>query len=70
MAKYLISRIGDPLFALFIGVSAAVVRVRREENEAGRTGKEAWGSLLRNNEVESGDSSRGRNRMMMDDDTL
>lgn len=32
-AKYLISRYGDPLFALFIGTSAAVVRIRKEETE-------------------------------------
>jgi len=38
MAQYLISRAADPLFALFIGVSAASLRIRREEAEAGRAG--------------------------------
>jgi len=36
MVKYLISRTADPLFALFIGLSAAAVRIRREERGAGR----------------------------------
>ncbi|KAL1967265.1 hypothetical protein VTN77DRAFT_3311 [Rasamsonia byssochlamydoides] len=30
---YLISKIGDPLFALFIGTSSALVRIRREQRE-------------------------------------
>ncbi|KJF60001.1 uncharacterized protein CIMG_12670 [Coccidioides immitis RS] len=30
---YLISKFGDPLFALFIGTSAAYVRIRREHRE-------------------------------------
>ncbi|PGH13743.1 hypothetical protein AJ79_03442 [Helicocarpus griseus UAMH5409] len=30
---HLISKIGDPLFALFIGTSAAYVRIRREHKE-------------------------------------
>ncbi|KAI5852212.1 hypothetical protein BZA05DRAFT_444755 [Tricharina praecox] len=38
MAPYLISRAADPLFALFIGASAASIRIRREEAEAGRGG--------------------------------
>ena len=33
VAKYLISRYGDPIFALFIGLSAAMVRIRKEESE-------------------------------------
>ena len=32
-ARYLISRYGDPAFALFIGFSAALVRIRKEEYE-------------------------------------
>ncbi|KAI5841478.1 hypothetical protein DFP73DRAFT_555890 [Morchella snyderi] len=47
MVKYLISKIGDPLFALFVGVGAAAVRVKREEEEAGRTPAEAWNSFVR-----------------------
>ncbi|RFU32688.1 hypothetical protein B7463_g3664, partial [Scytalidium lignicola] len=38
--KYLISKIGDPIFALFIGLSAAGTRVNREEKELGHTTKE------------------------------
>jgi hypothetical protein len=29
-------RAADPVFALFIGTSAAAIRIRREEKEAGR----------------------------------
>ena len=32
-AKYIISRYGDPVFALFIGFSAALLRIRKEETE-------------------------------------
>jgi len=34
---YIISRIADPVFALAIGVSAAAVRINREEKEKGMT---------------------------------
>jgi hypothetical protein len=34
---YIISRVADPFFAVFIGVSAAVTRINREEKEKGRT---------------------------------
>lgn len=37
---YLISRIGDPIFALFIGLSAAATRINREEKELGHTTKQ------------------------------
>jgi Non-classical export protein 1 len=37
---YLISKIADPIFALFIGVSAAAMRINREEKELGKTTKE------------------------------
>ncbi|OJD20020.1 hypothetical protein AJ78_00036 [Emergomyces pasteurianus Ep9510] len=30
---HLISRIGDPIFAVFIGTSAAYVRIRREHKD-------------------------------------
>jgi hypothetical protein len=32
---YLISKIGDPIFAVFIGLSAAATRINREEKELG-----------------------------------
>jgi len=34
--QYIISKYLDPLFALTIGLSAATVRIRREEREKGR----------------------------------
>jgi hypothetical protein len=34
---YIISRAADPIFALAIGIAAAVVRINREEKEKGRT---------------------------------
>ena len=33
VAKYIISRYADPVFALLIGLSAAVLRIRKEETE-------------------------------------
>ncbi|KAL2809543.1 hypothetical protein BJX63DRAFT_405306 [Aspergillus granulosus] len=33
MPVYLISKAADPLFALTIGASAALIRIRREERE-------------------------------------
>lgn len=36
---HLLSRRLDPLFALFIGLSAAGLRIRREEREKGETGE-------------------------------
>jgi len=38
--RYLISKIGDPVFALFIGLSAAATRINREEKELGHTTKD------------------------------
>ncbi|KAK4143008.1 uncharacterized protein C8A04DRAFT_12782 [Dichotomopilus funicola] len=37
---YIISRAADPIFAVFIGVSAAALRINREEKEKGRTTQE------------------------------
>lgn len=34
---YIISRVADPFFAVFIGVSAAVTRINREQKEKGKT---------------------------------
>lgn len=44
---YLISRVADPVFALFIGLSAAVMRINREEKELGRSTKETLDTGLR-----------------------
>lgn len=41
------NRYADPLFALFIGLSAATLRIRREEVEKGRSAEESVSSLLR-----------------------
>jgi len=40
--NYIISKYLDPLFALSIGVSAAAVRIRREEKAKGRSLEETW----------------------------
>ncbi|KAA6409660.1 MAG: Non-classical export 1 [Lasallia pustulata] len=45
--NYIISKYTDPVFALFIGLSAAAVRIHREEKEKGRTGAEMWAVGLR-----------------------
>lgn len=37
---YIISRVADPIFAVAIGISAAVTRINREEKEKGKTGSE------------------------------
>ncbi|RDA83911.1 hypothetical protein CP532_3672 [Ophiocordyceps camponoti-leonardi (nom. inval.)] len=37
---YIISRVADPVFAIFIGISAAVTRINREEKSKGRTTSE------------------------------
>ncbi|OLN95313.1 hypothetical protein CCHL11_04791 [Colletotrichum chlorophyti] len=34
---YVISKVADPIFALFIGLGAAATRINREEKEKGRT---------------------------------
>ncbi|KAF8544424.1 hypothetical protein BDD12DRAFT_872673 [Trichophaea hybrida] len=44
---HLISRAADPLFALVIGASAAALRIRREEAEAGRDTTQALETLRR-----------------------
>ena len=45
--KYLISKRLDPLFALVIGLSAAIVRIRREEREKGIPAAQSWESFKR-----------------------
>ncbi|RDW83093.1 hypothetical protein BP5796_04584 [Coleophoma crateriformis] len=57
--KYLISKIGDPLFALFIGATAAATRVRREEQEAGRSSAQTMEALNRRLKSSLGWSSTG-----------
>jgi len=44
---HLISKIGDPVFAIFIGLSAAVTRINREEKELGHSTKETLDSGFR-----------------------
>ncbi|KAK3304240.1 uncharacterized protein B0T15DRAFT_233766 [Chaetomium strumarium] len=44
---YIISRVADPIFAVFIGVSAAALRINREEKEKGRTTQETLEAACR-----------------------
>ncbi|KAL2066476.1 hypothetical protein VTL71DRAFT_2547 [Oculimacula yallundae] len=44
---HLISRLGDPIFAVFIGLGAAATRINREEKEMGRSTEETVQSGLR-----------------------
>ncbi|OBT79184.1 hypothetical protein VF21_01778 [Pseudogymnoascus sp. 05NY08] len=44
---YIISRTLDPIFALFIGLGAASMRINREEKELGRSTKETVDAGLR-----------------------
>jgi hypothetical protein len=44
---YIISRVADPIFAVFIGVSAAVTRINREEKAKGKTTDETIQAALR-----------------------
>jgi L-cystine uptake protein TcyP (sodium:dicarboxylate symporter family) len=44
---YIISRVGDPIFAVFIGISAAVTRINREEKAKGRDTNETIEAGLR-----------------------
>jgi hypothetical protein len=37
---YLISKVADPVFAVFIGLSAAATRINREEKDLGRSTKQ------------------------------
>ncbi|KAI6092777.1 hypothetical protein F4821DRAFT_110976 [Hypoxylon rubiginosum] len=50
---YIISRMGDPIFAVIIGLGAAATRINREQKEKGKTteqtieaGKRRFGSLF------------------------
>ncbi|ROW04044.1 hypothetical protein VSDG_01104 [Cytospora chrysosperma] len=44
---YIISKVADPIFAVFIGLSAAATRINREEKEKGRTTSETVNAGLR-----------------------
>lgn len=44
---YIISKVADPIFAVFIGVSAAAMRINREEKEKGRVTSETINAGLR-----------------------
>jgi len=44
---HLIGKIGDPLFALFIGAGAAFTRINREEKEKGHSFEETQKTLAR-----------------------
>jgi len=44
---YIISRIADPIFAVVMGISAAAMRINREEKEKGRTTQQTVDAALR-----------------------
>ncbi|KAK5133369.1 hypothetical protein LTR08_007803 [Meristemomyces frigidus] len=46
-APYLISKFGDPIFAMSVGIAAAVVRVNREEKEKGHSTQDILDTLKR-----------------------
>jgi hypothetical protein len=44
---HIISKVGDPIFAVFIGLGAAATRINREEKEQGRSTKTTIDAGLR-----------------------
>lgn len=44
---YIIGKVADPIFALFIGLSAAATRINREEKDKGRSTSETISAGLR-----------------------
>ncbi|KAG8160182.1 hypothetical protein KVR01_009718 [Diaporthe batatas] len=44
---YIISKVADPIFALFIGLSAAATRINREEKDKGRSTSDTINAGLR-----------------------
>jgi hypothetical protein len=44
---YIISRIGDPIFAVVIGLGAASTRINREEKELGRSTQQTIDAAFR-----------------------
>jgi len=57
---HLISKVGDPLFALFIGLSAAGTRINREEKEQGRTTEHTINAGLRRLGIHRGAGETGK----------
>ncbi|KAI0395937.1 hypothetical protein F5Y17DRAFT_456441 [Xylariaceae sp. FL0594] len=45
--SYIISRVADPIFAVAIGLSAAALRINREEKEIGKTTQQTIDSFKR-----------------------
>jgi hypothetical protein len=45
--SYIISRVADPIFAVTMGVSAAVIRINREEKTKGKSTGETMEALRR-----------------------
>ncbi|KAF2207010.1 hypothetical protein CERZMDRAFT_102858 [Cercospora zeae-maydis SCOH1-5] len=48
---YLISKAIDPIFAVSVGITAAVVRINREEKEKGRTTQQTLDALKRRTQL-------------------
>ncbi|TQS36063.1 hypothetical protein Golomagni_03494 [Golovinomyces magnicellulatus] len=44
---YLISKFGDPIFAIFIGLTAAVIKIDRKEKELGHSSQETINAARR-----------------------
>jgi hypothetical protein len=44
---YIISRVADPIFAVVIGLSAAALRINREEKDKGRSTQETFAAARR-----------------------
>lgn len=44
---YIISRVADPIFGIFIGISAAALRINREEKAAGKTTQQTLDAIRR-----------------------
>ena len=44
---YIISRVADPIFGVFIGLSAAALRINREQKAAGKTRQQTVEAIRR-----------------------
>ncbi|EPE36296.1 hypothetical protein GLAREA_05634 [Glarea lozoyensis ATCC 20868] len=55
---YIISKIGDPIFAMFIGLGAAATRINREEKEQGRSTQTTIDAGLRRLGIRKADSTK------------
>ena len=60
-AKYIISRYSDPIFAVFIGFSAALLRIRKEEIEK-RSGIPSASMVISPQQQKLMDEEREKNR--------